>query len=258
MLLLAAVLAGCPRGGDIHGQRQAPTVERGPEGTHDPAAPPQQAALLRWQDHLGKCVVVDGYAVDSHKTGPALVHPAANIGLVPVEGSWSAALVGHHVRVEGTVAERSDRPVFVAKKGEPPMQGMPVPEGTDLEQARKRLVIEGARATPLRSTAQIDAALSAQLGKVVTLSGVLWSLNDHWWFQHDGVDIHVEGLTEVHGWSTGLHGRPVALQGQLSRKKLPRIDQIPLKPDRDLADAYLLRDLVLKPHPTWPLGACER
>ena len=42
----------------------------------------------------------------------------------------------------GVVAKRYDLPVFVPRKGEPVVQGIPVPEGTDLHEAGKRYIIE--------------------------------------------------------------------------------------------------------------------
>jgi hypothetical protein len=39
---------------------------------------------------------------------------------------------------------RHDLPVFVQKPGEPPRQGIPVPEGTDLHAASRRYVVRDA------------------------------------------------------------------------------------------------------------------
>jgi hypothetical protein len=39
---------------------------------------------------------------------------------------------------------RHDLPVFVQKPGEPPLQGIPVPEGTDLHAASRRYVVRDA------------------------------------------------------------------------------------------------------------------
>lgn len=258
LLVSIAAMTGCPRSNDV--DEDLPVTPSAPVAT-EAARPPSSSAQPTkegWREHLGKCVIVDGHAVDSHKTGPALVHPLGTIGVSPSGGRWPPELAGRQVQVKGLVGERADLPVFRAKKGEPPMQGIPVPEGEDLEEARKRLVIEEATVNPLRSPEQVEASLAGQLGKVITLSGVLWSLNGHWWFDHDGVDMHVDGLTSVPGWSAEWHGLPVALQGRLDRKRLPRIDQITLKSDRDLAEAYVLSDVSRKPSVGWPLRPCAR
>lgn len=54
---------------------------------------------------------------------------------------WPRELLGKRIRLTGVVEELADLPVFVYKEGEPPKGGMPVPVGTDLDEARKRLVI---------------------------------------------------------------------------------------------------------------------
>lgn len=246
---------GCPRADGSHEQLGAVPSDPSAASTASTAPLAAKPTATPWRDLLGQCVVVEGHLTGT-KLGPELSNPAYRIAVSPADDAGTAGLVGGHVRVEGVVAERSDRPVFVPKKGEPMMQGIPVPEGTDLEQARKRFVIDGASTKRLRSPAEVEAALRDRLGSVVTLTGVLWSLNGHWWFRHDGVDIHVEGLSNQPGWSADRHGQPVAVRGTLGRKPLPRIDQIALKADRDLAEAYFLDDPVLKPHPAWPLRAC--
>lgn len=57
---------------------------------------------------------------------------------------WPEAVNGKRVRVMGLVVERSDLPVFVRVEGQPEQQGMPMPEGTVLDQARRRYVLERA------------------------------------------------------------------------------------------------------------------
>lgn len=75
-------------------------------------------------------------------------------------------------------AARSDRPVFIPDPSEPIMRGIPMPEGTELEQARKRWVIEHATATLLRTLDHVEAELEDQLGDQVELRGILWSRNN--------------------------------------------------------------------------------
>ena len=48
-------------------------------------------------------------------------------------------------KITGTVIERHDLPVFILGKDEQPRAGIPVPEGTDLQQASRRFLIENAK-----------------------------------------------------------------------------------------------------------------
>ena len=57
---------------------------------------------------------------------------------------WTEQFSGRRVQVTGILEERHDLPVFVQKPGELPVQGMPVPEGTDLHAASQRYVIRDA------------------------------------------------------------------------------------------------------------------
>jgi len=212
---------------------------------------------MNWSERMGECVVVEGYAVGSRKVGPELLNARFSIGVILEEGDWPDELVGGHVRVEGTVAERHDLPVFIAREGEPIQQGIPVPEGTNLEEARRRYVLDKATAARVRSQQQVEEDLLSQQGKVVTLTGIIWSLNGHWWFNHDGIDMHVKDWSRIPGWSADMHGRPAALHGRLSREMLPRIDQIVVKPEPDLAQAYLLSGVTLEPHPEWRPMPCQ-
>jgi hypothetical protein len=59
--------------------------------------------------------------------------------------SWPDALHGKRVRVTGRVVVRRDLPVFVRVPGEPEKTGIPVPEGTDVNEASSRRVVTGAR-----------------------------------------------------------------------------------------------------------------
>jgi hypothetical protein len=273
------MLTGCPRPGDP--ARPAPPPNRAPATSAStvpaqapaasgaPAASTTTAsaalaptktsdAMASLRERLGRCVMLEGYALGSHKLGPSLLTPKFTIGVVPRAGSWSPELPGSHVRVEGVVAEQSDLPVFHPRPGEPEQQGIPVPEGTSLDEARKRLVLEDATVTRLRSTTQVQKELVSHLGERVRLAGIVWSLNGHYWFNHDTIDMHVEGLTELPEWSTALHGQLVTIEGRLQRKPMPRIDQIVLKPKRDLADAFVLSEPSLGPAPAWAPAACQR
>ncbi len=200
-----------------------------------------------------RCVIAEGYAVGM-KIGEALDLGGQTIGVIfDGDGGWQVSL-GAWVHVRGTVVQRSDLPVFVQNPDEPIMQGISVPEGTDLEQARKRWVIEHVEVTLLRPLEKVEAELIERVGKKVELRGILWSRNDHWWFAHDGIDMHIElgeGLDV-----TQHHGRAVSLAGRLSRKKLPRIDQLGLYEKPELAEAFSMKVDAIQPHPAPKIEAC--
>jgi hypothetical protein len=200
-----------------------------------------------------RCVIAEGYAVSS-KSSELLDLGGPTIGVIfDGDGAWQVPH-GAWVQVRGTIVERSDLPVFIADPNEPIMQGMPAPPGTDLEQARKRWVIEHATVKLLRAPEQVEAELMDQRGKTVELRGTLWSRNGQWWFVHDGVDVHIERARE---FSVELHhGQAVTLVGSLSRREMPRIDQMGIVEKPELADAFVLRIDALAAHPAWKLEAC--
>jgi hypothetical protein len=222
-----------------------------------PAPPASERDAFDWSRHAGRCVVAEGYASGA-KIGPRLEGGGWAIGVALAEPGGDVAwwrLSGARVRVQGVVTQRADLPVFIQKEGEPIMQGMPVPEGTDLDKARRRYVLERASVTRLRTLPEVEANLSSQLGQDVRLEGVVWSLNGHYWFNHDSVDLHVAGHEAVAGFRD-MHGRPVTLRGRLERRMLPRLDQIVLKPNRDLAEAFLLHVREMSPHPVSGIVDC--
>ena len=217
------------------------------------AAP--SARSVDWASWRGRCVRVKGYAV-GQKIGPRLQSGRFAVGVVRPGGpdDWGVP-PGALVQVEGTVAERSDLPVFVAKPGEPVMQGMPVPEGTDLDAARRRWVLEARSVTLVHPLADVEATLASQVGRDVSLDGIVWSINGHYWFSHDGVDVHMAAREKIGGWES-LHGQPITLHGRLERRPMPRIDELTLRADPALADAFVLELRERSPHPDWPVEAC--
>jgi hypothetical protein len=121
-LLLAIVFGGgCTPGSP---QRSAPATQ--------PAAPATQPAV-------GARVTLHGVA-ENEKVGAFLTGPNVWVDL-PGE-QWPPGVIGKAVEVTGTVAERHDLPVFITEPGGPPRGGIPVPPGTDLRQASRRLVLE--------------------------------------------------------------------------------------------------------------------
>jgi hypothetical protein len=87
----------------------------------------------------GQTVTVEGVARTA-KMGP-MVKTDKGTMWVELPRGWPPGAEGKKVRVTGTLTQRSDLPVFVAKPGEPARAGMPVPAGTDLAEAAKRGVL---------------------------------------------------------------------------------------------------------------------
>jgi hypothetical protein len=246
LALLVGLMSAC--GGATRDTHDTPpvsdvsrTTETDTMTTFDPAS---------WNN---RCVLAEGYAVSS-KSSEMLDLGGPTLGVIfDGDGRWQVPL-GAWVRVRGTVVERSDLPVFIQDPNEPIMQGMPVPPGTDLEQARKRWVIEHATVSLLRALEQVEAELMDQGEKPVELRGMLWSRNGQWWFAHDGVDMHIERAPDLD--VEQHHGRAVTLVGTLSRQKLPRIDQLGISDKPELAEAFVLRVDAIEAHPAWKLEAC--
>lgn len=201
-----------------------------------------------------RCVIAQGYA-QGQKIGAMINLGGPTLGVIfpgpDGDSQWTVPL-GARVRVEGRVVQRADLPVFVQDPNEPIMQGISVPPGTDLEQARRRWVIEQTHTTVLRTPAQAEAELETRVGQTTTLLGIVWSRNGVWWLSHDGADVHLEGAeAEALG-----HGEAVSLHGVLVRKKMPRLDQLVVRAEPELAEAFVLQVESIEVHPIWPLEAC--
>lgn len=74
------------------------------------------------------------------KVGAVLVTDGGDVWVDLPE--WPDALTGKKLRVRGRFATHNDLPVFVARPGEPQRAGIPMPEGTDLDAASARRVLE--------------------------------------------------------------------------------------------------------------------
>ncbi len=88
---------------------------------------------------VGSRVTWRGVAAN-HKLGAFLTGPGIWVDLP--ETHWPSEVVGKAVEVQGTIVERHDLPVFIADPDEPEVAGIPVPPGTDLHEASRRLVLE--------------------------------------------------------------------------------------------------------------------
>jgi hypothetical protein len=82
------------------------------------------------------------------KIGAQLIGPGFDLWIDGLsswpEGYCTGGNKGNKVRVSGVLAEDNGLPVFIPKKGEPVIQGIPVPEGTDLKKASHRYILKNA------------------------------------------------------------------------------------------------------------------
>jgi hypothetical protein len=108
-------------------------------GCSHPGSPPTSPPTRPMH---GSTVTLRGVA-ENWKVGAFLAGPDIWVDLP--DRHWPSEIVGKSVEVKGTMVERHDLPVFINDPNEPPIAGIPVPPGTDLYEASKRLVIEEAR-----------------------------------------------------------------------------------------------------------------
>jgi len=90
----------------------------------------------------GRTITVEGTA-ENRKDGAVLRGEHFELWIVELSG-WPDHS-GKKVRATGVLAEDHGRPVFVRRPDEPIVQGVEVPEGTDLEKASKRWVLKNVR-----------------------------------------------------------------------------------------------------------------
>lgn len=89
---------------------------------------------------IGKTVTVEGTA-SNRKVGSCVELGAKSWWVHQENRYWAEGVRGRRVRVTGVVRERSDLPVFIPKEHASEQAGIPLPPGSDLEAAGKRLVI---------------------------------------------------------------------------------------------------------------------
>lgn len=122
---------------------QAPAVET-PAPVEAPVPVPTPSDD-RFHDQLGQQVTLEGKAVNA-KLGAELQGDGFSIWLADVDswpdGFYQGGDEGSQVRVTGTVIEAFDLPVFVPSPDEPLVQGIPMPEGTDLKKASHRYLLK--------------------------------------------------------------------------------------------------------------------
>lgn len=99
--------------------------------------------ILVGEVQSGKRVTLEGTA-ETRKLGAVVRGSDFVVWVDRLEG-WPPELEGHRVQVSGIPEERHDLPVFIAKPGDKPRAGMPVPEGTDLHLASLRQILRDAK-----------------------------------------------------------------------------------------------------------------
>ncbi|MBU1413662.1 hypothetical protein KKD52_15320 [Myxococcota bacterium] len=91
---------------------------------------------------VGRTITVEGLA-ENRKDGAVLRGDHFELWIVDMTG-WPDN-DRKRVRATGVLAEDHGRPVFVRRPEEPIVQGVEVPEGTDLEKASRRWVLKNVR-----------------------------------------------------------------------------------------------------------------
>ncbi|MBU1535159.1 hypothetical protein KKF84_07550 [Myxococcota bacterium] len=104
------------------------------------------------KNNLGKKITVEGWAVD-RKNGAA-IHGEGFVVWIADFTSWPTGYYqggdrGRKVRVTGILTEDHAHPVFIPMKGDPIVQGAPVPPGTDLKKASHRFLLKSITIKPL-------------------------------------------------------------------------------------------------------------
>ncbi len=101
-------------------------------------------AELLVKANLKKRVTLSGYAVNA-KLGAILIVGQTHVYLKGLhswpKGYYTGGDKGKAVEVTGVLSEDHGLPVFVPMKGGLAVQGMPVPEGTDLKKASRRWIL---------------------------------------------------------------------------------------------------------------------
>jgi len=103
-----------------------------------------RAAPFPLEAKLGRMITVEGVPEDAKLGAILMINGSRTVWIDGLE-AWPAELRGKIVEVTGTVIQRADLLVFIHQDGEPERAGIPVGPGTDLNQARRRFLLSGAR-----------------------------------------------------------------------------------------------------------------
>lgn len=98
----------------------------------------------------------------------------------------------------------------------------------------------------LKGTSFTSDKLDELVGHDVELTGNIWSLNDHWWFEHGGTRMAVSRIKRCPGWDAIGHGFLVAVRGRLEKELRPSLEQISQTPYRDLVPQYVFKRATLE------------
>ena len=95
-------------------------------------------------DLIGKEITLIGKPTNA-KVGAKLQCDGFSMYIFLPGTHWDYETGVNLLKVTGTVAVRHDLPVFIQRKGEPSISGIPVPEGADLHEASKRYVLDSVK-----------------------------------------------------------------------------------------------------------------
>ena len=161
--------------------------------------------------------------------------------------TWDpGSFVGRNALLAGIAANENDVPFIKSTKWKLELRGV---EKWTKEQLGKNAEVYGT--VSVKQSPNVYAVdncqhrlveLSDQIGKTVSLRGTARSLNGHRWFNYRGTDMYVENMEKLPEWTGSNHWRPMEITGTLEQAEMPRIDQISLKPDRDLDTYYIVRE----------------
>ncbi len=98
----------------------------------------RESLCPRLQPFMGKQVTLVGIA-EPRKSGAALRGDDFYVWLPEID-SWPIELSMKRVEVRGVLSEDHGLPVISGNE-DPPVQGIPVPNGTDLREASRRLIL---------------------------------------------------------------------------------------------------------------------
>lgn len=98
---------------------------------------------------LGKKVTITGKTVDAKLGAKLYTEDGCSIWINDLDAWPYGYYLGNDscktVTVTGRIIQKNDLPVFIYKEGEPLRSGMPVPEGTDLEKAKRRFLLDNTK-----------------------------------------------------------------------------------------------------------------
>lgn len=157
--------------------------------------------------------------------------------------------VGANYQLQGIVVSGKMNAVLVTKKG-----AFSLPESNARENFDKYVeqlvIVDGAWTGQKLVPSKIDVLedkvfaqrfLNNSVGKKVTIEAILWSMNGNWWIGYRGIKLGIKGTDTKKFTPSSHHAGFFQFTGELSIEKHPSLDQIALKPERDLTETYMLK-----------------